>query len=199
MDDVVSGRGNVLARVDESPTLREVMSEFTAANDFVTDTGGNADYWYLGSGVLHFRLPNFAWRKRAIARHDAHHLLTGYPCTPAGEMQMAAWEFAAGRFPHPGATAFCLPLVGLGAIALPRRTFAAFVRGRRNTSLYATILSDEMLASPMADLRLRFAPAAPSRLSAGDWLAYVGLVGLSLAQMLAPVALLALAAVASWR
>jgi hypothetical protein len=199
MDDAVNGRGIALAMVDENRTLREVMSEFATANDFVTETGGNAGYWYLGRGILHIRLPNFAWRERAIARHDAHHLLTGYPCTPAGEMQMAAWEFAAGRFPHPGATAFCLPLVGLGAFAFPRRTFAAFVRGRRSTSLYATTFSDEMLASRMTDLRLQFAPTAPSQISAKDWLAYVGLVGLSLAQILAPIALLTLAAVAGSR
>ncbi len=143
--------------------------------------------WYLGEGMLHIKLPNFAWRRAAIVRHDLHHLLTGFPFTPAGEMQMAAWEFAAGRFPHPGATAFCLPLVGLGAVLLPRRTFAAFVRGRHGKSLYGMTLSNDLLALPVTELRARFAPATPARTMVSDVSAYLRRVGLSFALMLAPI------------
>jgi len=143
--------------------------------------------WYLGEGVLHIKLPNFAWRRAAITRHDLHHLLTGFPLTPAGEIQMAAWEFAAGRFPHPGATAFCLPLVGLGAVLLPRRTFAAFLRGRRGKSLYGMTHSNDVLALPIAELRARFAPAAAGQATIRDVSAYLRLVGLSFALMLAPI------------
>lgn len=143
--------------------------------------------WYLGEGVLHIKLPNFAWRRAAIARHDLHHLLTGFPFTPAGEMQMAAWEFAAGRFPHPGATAFCLPLVGLGAVLLPRRTLAAFLRGRRGKSLYGAALSNDVLELPIAELRARFAPETPAQMTIRDVSAYLRLVGLSFALMLAPI------------
>jgi hypothetical protein len=50
------------------------------------------------------------WRRDAITRHDLHHILTGYSCTMTREMQMAAWEFAAGRYRHWAATLFCLPL-----------------------------------------------------------------------------------------
>jgi hypothetical protein len=196
MGDDMNGRGNASATADGNSTLREVMSEFAAVNDIVTDACDSGDHWYPGEGILHLRLPNFAWRKQAIARHDVHHILTGYPRTPTGEMQVAAWEFAAGRFPHAGATAFCLPLVGLGAIMLPRRTFAAFVRGRHSTSLYATMLSDEILASRMTDLRLRYAPGSPIRASLTDWLAYFGWIGLSLSLVLAPFLLFALAALA---
>jgi hypothetical protein len=104
-------------------------------------------------------------------------------------MQMAAWEFAAGRFPHAGATAFCLPLVGLGAILLPRRTFAAFLRGRRSKSLYGTRLSSDLLALPIAELRDRYAAATSARSTVSDVLAYLRLVGLSFALMLVPILL----------
>jgi hypothetical protein len=146
--------------------------------------------WYLGDGLLHLRVPNFAWRHAALARHDLHHALTGFPQTPAGEMQMAGWEFAAGRFPHAGATAFCLPLVGLGAIFLPRRTFAAFLRGRCGTSLYGLPPSSHVLALPIDELRARFAPTAPARPTVSHVLAYLRLVGLSFGLMLAPMVLL---------
>ena len=103
--------------VDGSKTLRELIPGFMTANHLANT---RAATWYLGIGRLGIQLPNFEWRKRAIDKHDAHHLLLGYPCTPTGEMQMAAWEFAAGRFPHPGATLFCLPLVAMGAVLVPR-------------------------------------------------------------------------------
>jgi len=174
-------------------TLRDAMTGFLAANGVSAGSGAGARSWYPGRGLLRIRLPNFEWRKRAIACHDAHHLLTGYPCTPAGEMQMAAWEFEAGRFPHAGATAFCLPLVGLGAVLLPRRTFRAFLRGRRSSTLYATTLTDELLASRVNDLRKQFAPVELKQVTWRDGLAYLRLVGLSFALMLTPVAPMLLA------
>lgn len=168
------------------------MLQFAVANSKGSTASDDGIHWYLGRGVLHLRLPNFSWRQQAIDRHDAHHLLTGYPCTPAGEMQMAAWEFAAGRFRHPCATAFCLPLVGLGAIAFPRLTFSAYVRGRRSTTLYGGPLSDELLSSRVIELRQRLAPAAPSSRCARDWLGFATLVALSITEMLAVISLLTL-------
>lgn len=184
-----TSRDNSPAEIDADATLQDAMAKFLSAQGIAADSGAARGSWHLGRGLLHIRLPNFGWRKRAIARHDAHHLLTGYPCTPAGEMQMAAWEFAAGRFPHAGATAFCLPLVGLGAVLLPRRTFAAFARGRRSATLYAMTLSDELLTSRVVDLRERLAPAGPMRPTWRDRWAFAQLVSWSFALMLAPILL----------
>lgn len=39
------------------------------------------------------RLTTSGWRKKAVPYHDLHHVLTGYPFSPAGEFEMAAWEF----------------------------------------------------------------------------------------------------------
>jgi len=193
----MSSIGNTFEINDANVTLRDVMPKVLAINDIAADDDRGKAYWYLGRGLLHIRVPNFGWRKRAIVRHDLHHLLTGYPCTPTGEMEMAAWEFAAGRFPHPGATAFCVPLVGMGAVLSPRRTFAAFVRGRRGTSLYATPLSDEVLASRIVDLRQRFAPTLPTQATTRDWLTYLALLGLSFSLILAPLLILAVAVILS--
>jgi len=81
-------------------------------------------------------LRNFAWRQAAIDAHDAHHLITGYPLTMRGEIQLAAWEWGAGRYPDWRATAFCTPLIVAGAIIMPRRTLLAFRAGRKTRSLY---------------------------------------------------------------
>jgi hypothetical protein len=57
--------------------------------------------------------------RAAIQRHDLHHILTGYPFTMRGEFQVATWEFAAGRYPHWGATLLLLPLVVMGLFWSP--------------------------------------------------------------------------------
>jgi len=143
-------------------------------------------------------LPNFAWRRHALPVHDLHHVLLGYPCTPRGEFEMAAWEFAAGRFRHVGATAFCLPLVGLGALIQPRRSFAAFIRGRAGRSLYAVGLTPEILASPIEDVRRVVWPASTRAPNWCDRAAYAAWVAAALAWIALPIAVFALGAAAAW-
>lgn len=101
----------------------------------------DAPHWTFRLGPLLIRLPNFAWRQAAIDAHDRHHLLTGYPLTLAGEIQLAAWEWGAGRYPDWRATLFCSPLILAGAIALPRRTWRAYAAGRQCESLYPRNIS----------------------------------------------------------
>lgn len=100
------------------------------------------DSWTCPVGPLTFRFPNFRWRRRALAAHDLHHAMTGYPMTMRGEFQMAAWELGAGCYPHWGATLFCAPLVVAGLFWSPRRIWTAWRRGRASSSLY-TALADE--------------------------------------------------------
>ena len=95
--------------------------------------------WPCAIGPLTLRFPNFGWRRRAIAAHDLHHLMTGYPMTMRGEFQLAAWEFGAGRYPHWGATLFCGPLILLGLLWSPAAMWRAFRFGRRSESLYAAL------------------------------------------------------------
>ena len=101
------------------------------------------DRWPCPVGPVTLVFPNFAWRQRAIAAHDLHHLMTGYPMTMRGEFQLAAWEFAAGRYPHWGATLFCAPLILLGFIWSPARMMAALRAGRHSKSLYSDLADTE--------------------------------------------------------
>ena len=167
------------------------LAAFYAGQGLPPDGGSAAPGWRLRLGPLSLPMPNFGWRRRALPVHDLHHLLTGYPCSPAGEFEMAAWEFAAGRYPHAGATAFCLPLVGLGAVLCPRRTWAAFVRGRASRTLYADGLTPVVLQTPLSVLRGRTLPEIDPQPAASDLRAYVALSLVSLAWTAAPLAGLA--------
>jgi hypothetical protein len=53
-----------------------------------------------------------------------------------GEMQMAARDFAAGRYRHWAATLFWLPLALLGVICGPRKPVLPFRAGLGSTSFY---------------------------------------------------------------
>ena len=167
-------------------TVGEALRAHYAAAGLPPDGGRSASAWAVKLGPVAFPFRNWEWRRRALRHHDVHHLLTGYPCTPAGEFEMAAWEFAAGRFPSAWSTLFCLPLVGLGALITPRRSFAAFVRGRRSRTLYAAPLTRELLETRLCDLRARTLPHDVPAATIGDLARYLALAAVSLA----PLALL---------
>jgi hypothetical protein len=96
----------------------------------------DASHWICRIGPLRLRLPNFSWRRQAIDAHDRHHMITGYPLSMAGEIQTAAWEWGAGRYPDWRATLMCGSPVLLGAIVMPRRTLAAYRYGCRCESFH---------------------------------------------------------------
>lgn len=172
-----------------SATVREAQARFYADNQLPRGGSSTARYWTMRFAGLSLPMPNFVWRRKALPLHDLHHLLTGYPCSPSGEFEMAAWEFAAGRYRNLFATAFCLPLVGIGGIACPHRTFRAFVRGRASRTLYAQGEPDiAVLDGRLDDLRNTLLPASAPRARLRDVFAYAGLVLLSLMWTLAPFA-----------
>lgn len=121
--------------VDPNASLKEAVAQFYTRHGFPVDGGVSAKRWSpVGCRDLKVYLPNFEWRRRALPLHDIHHVLTGYPFRPTGEFEMAAWEFAAGRYPNPLSTLFCLPLVSMGPVSYPgaasRRSCVASTAGR---------------------------------------------------------------------
>lgn len=173
----------------ESLTVENALRLHYAASGLPADGGRYAAVWTLKLGPMSLRLRNFKWRQRALPRHDIHHLLTGYECTPKGEMEMAAWEFAAGPFPSVLSTAFCLPLVAIGALIAPRRSLAAFARGRRSRTLYALPFSEDLAPLALSTLRRAFVPTRPYSLTVADLALYGLLVASSAALLIAPFAL----------
>lgn len=146
-----------------------------------------AERWLVEFGRLRVRVADFAWRRRALECHDLHHALTGYALSPTGEMEIAAWEFAAGPYPSPWTYLMCLPLVGAGSLLIPRRTFAAYVFGRHCRTLYAA-----PRALSESEIRAWVLPAAPPETRFGDVARYIPLVLLGITVLLSPLVLLIL-------
>ncbi len=113
-------------------------------------------WWWFDFFGFKIYMYNFRWRQKAIAHHDLHHIVTGYPCTLKGEMQVAIWEFAAGRYKNIFANLFCIPLVAVGVFLIPKKLWSAFRFGRRSTSTFTTPLTSELLGKSVADVRAQF-------------------------------------------
>lgn len=168
-------------------TVMAARAAFFTRNGMPAGGGYMADRWSFRLGGMRVTLANSAWRRRAIALHDLHHILTGFPCTAVGECEMAAWEFAAGPYPDRRASLFCLPLVGLGALMSPRRTFAAFVLGRQSRTLYSLTETRDLSAATIDSLRAEFLPARLRPALSQDRRAYRWLVMRSILALVLPI------------
>lgn len=190
----------VAVSYDPSMTMRQARDKYFSENGFGED-GGYGDAWVdFKLGPVPFPFPNLPARVRAVKIHDLHHILTGYDTNTTGELEISAWEIGAGCRGY--AAAWILNLGGMagGVLVAPKRTFRAFVRGRRTQSLYDRQL-DAMLDRSVADMRRETnADAPPASPTAGDAALFaassaVGMVigGLFLVvgAVLAPIALAA--------
>ena len=108
-------------------------------------------------------LPNTAGRVKAVKLHDLHHVLTEYPTTWRGEAEISAWEVGAGGLRRYYA-GWLLDLMNIaqGLVVNPRGVYRAFMRGRRNSNLFATECSDELLSSEVGEYRERLNLNDPS-------------------------------------
>jgi hypothetical protein len=146
--------------------------------------------WPFRIGQVTIPVPNFSWRRAAIHRHDLHHILNGFPFNMRGEFQVATWEFAAGRYPHLGASLLLLPLVMLGLLWSPHAIWRAFMMGRRAQSFYRP----GMLELDLTALRCQIEPSAPKTpapLRLSDVSAFGALLLQSSAVTLSPLGLIA--------
>ncbi len=161
-------------------TLREAIGIFYKANNLPEDGGVSKKNWSpITCRGLKIYLPNFEWRKKAIPFHDLHHMLTGYNLSPTGEFQISAWEFAAGRYPNIFTTFFCIPLVGMGAVLIPKKQFIAFLRGRRSQTLYSYNNYEPLLNKTVGELQKEILTRNNYSASRGDVFAYLTWVALS--------------------
>ncbi len=126
---------------------------------------GAVDYdrWLItirieGVGVT---FPNPPAHGRALRAHDLHHVLTGYDTSWVGEAEISAWELAGGSGRYVAAFGFDLAGTGLGLLFAPRRTFAAWVRGRRSKNLFRRGYDDALLDRSVASVRRDLGLDAP--------------------------------------
>lgn len=170
-------------------TVAQALAHFRNVNQLDPDPDAGR-WWACKIGSVSIRFPNFPWRRKAVLRHDLHHMMTGYPLTMKGEFQMAAWEFAAGRFPNVAASLFCLPLVIAGIILSPRLVWTAFLAGRNSNSLYRYESTEELLAQPLANLRAEIATEPVTAFTSADLAAFARLLIQSLAVVIIPMAVI---------
>jgi hypothetical protein len=107
---------------------------------------------------LPFPFPNTPARVKAVRFHDLHHVLTGYRTDIVGEFEISAWEIAAGCKSMTAAWVLNLGGLAAGIFRCPKRTFAAFVRGRRHDTLYGEDY-DALLDITVDDARAKYAPS----------------------------------------
>lgn len=100
--------------------------------------GGYDDAWVdFKLGPIPMPFPNTPGRVKAVKFHDLHHVLTGYGTDILGEFEISAWELGGGCGQFPVAWQLNLGGTFAGLLSMPRRTWKAFVRGRRSGTLYA--------------------------------------------------------------
>jgi hypothetical protein len=136
-------------------TPKELLSSFYE-NYNLQDDGGFADlkvkleitknFW--------FYIPNSDTRRKALLKHDIHHLITGYKSNFKGETEISSWEIASGCNRY--WAAWILDSWGMiyGCWFNLRGVFKAFVRGRRSKNLYSDQISnEEALEIPVSELK----------------------------------------------
>ena len=126
--------------------LTEDVARFRLAYGLNPDEDKRA-VWMAQLGHFVLPLPNFKWRRDVINRHDAHHLLTGFPTSPSGELALAAWELGAKCYLDWRARALCHLLMLMGLLSRPKMTYAAYRKGRLQAGAYADLVSTDFLSA----------------------------------------------------
>lgn len=116
--------------------LSAILSDYFEEKDLGEEGGLYADFYKAKIGNYSFLLPNTKGRKKALIKHDIHHLITEYEVDFKGELEIGGWEVASGCADYYGI--WMLNLIGMatGIFLIPRRTYQAFIRGIDNKNLY---------------------------------------------------------------
>jgi hypothetical protein len=128
----------------EDKTLAELLPDFYKKYGLGQDGG-------QGSSIVRIELtkkiilyfPNFNARKKAVLKHDIHHIVTGYRSTFKGETEIGAWEIGSGCRKYWAAWILDMSSVMTGILFNCWNVVKAFARGRRTRNLYHHIISDK--------------------------------------------------------
>ena len=139
----------------KNETPHDILIKFYENNNLGEGGGVNLKSVRIDmSPKFHFYYPNFDARRKAVLKHDIHHLLTGYTASITGEYEICAWEIASGCKKY--WAAFILDTSGL-MLGIPFYfwgTLKAFARGRRTNNLYDDKITDQQaLNTNVTDLR----------------------------------------------
>lgn len=144
-------------------TVRRGLEVYLEENGF-TEEGYEAPWTDASFFGIPLKVPNTAKHKRAIRRHDLHHVATGFGTDLRGEAEISAWEIARGL---DGIGLYVTGIVWsitlFGVFAWPRNVLAAFKRGggrpssflRGRGSLFQIDDYDGLLDLTIGELRAR--------------------------------------------
>lgn len=140
---------------DVAMTAREGVEEFFRRSGFSSDSY-TAKWFLLKFGPVPVYLPNIPSRVKAVKIHDVHHVLTGYPATWHGEVEIGAWEVATGCTNYWAAWLLNFGSIGIGLFLCPSKLFRAFRRGMKTrTNLYHNFDYEEAMSTSVSELRER--------------------------------------------
>jgi hypothetical protein len=135
-------------------TVREARDHYLAVNGFSMD-GYSATTFTLPAFGRTITVPNPPARRKVVAFHDLHHIVSGYGTDYAGEGEVGAFELRAGCT---GLFLYAINLVAASFALLlaPRRVLRAWWRAGRARSLYLGDLTyEQALELRVDELRRR--------------------------------------------
>lgn len=128
------------------PTPRELLPAFYQQYHLGEDGGQTSTYVKIEfTNRLFIYIPNSDARRKAVLKHDIHHLATGYTSTFKGETEIAAWEIGSGCTRYWVAFLLNLHGIAIGAFFNAAGVYKAFVKGRHTKNLYNSAFTDEQL------------------------------------------------------
>jgi hypothetical protein len=123
---------------------------------FISDDGGQSSTFVKIEFTKKVSIysPNFDARRKAVFKHDVHHIVTGYTSTFKGETEIGAWEIASGCRHYWVAFVLDMHAVMIGVLFNPLGVYKAFVKGRRTKNLYSDVYTDEQVMNmPVAEIK----------------------------------------------
>jgi len=140
----------------ETESPNQILQYFYESNNLPSDGGQSSSSVKIElTNKLHFYFPNFDARRKAIIKHDIHHILTGYEASSLiGESEISTWEIASGCKKYWAALLIDIHGMHLGLIINPWRVLKSFSRGRRTKNLYHDLINDDKaLETSVAELK----------------------------------------------
>ena len=176
---------------DASPIVADALRGYFAEQGLPENGGLELAWVHVKIGPIPIAFPNIAARREAVRYHDVHHLLTGYRTDWPGEAEIGAFEVAGGCGRCWVGWLLNSGAMGVGAVFWPRRTWRAWLRGRRSGNLFGEPF-EPLLRARVDELRsrLRLDELAPPP-TVADRLGYVSWALAGLAWMVfLPLALI---------
>ena len=131
---------------NDSQTPRDLLPAFYQQYQLGDDGGQSSPYVRIElTKKLSLYFPNFDARRKAIFKHDVHHMVTGYTSTFKGETEIGAWEIGSGCRHYWAAFVLDIAAIAPGMVINPAGVYKAFARGRRTKNLYADSFTDEQV------------------------------------------------------